>query len=98
MRAVGVVRKLDELGRIVIPIELRRTIGIEEKDPLEIFTNDHGDIVLRKYQPGCEFCGSMDNVKTFSGKHICQSCIDTLVMQNQGQSKALDTRKMRRTI
>lgn len=96
MKAVGVVRKLDVLGRIVIPIELRRTLGIEEQDPLEIFTNENGDIILRKYQPGCEFCGSMDNVKTFSDKHICQVCIDKLVMSsNQEKIKTL---KMRRTI
>ena len=95
LRAVGVVRKLDELGRIVIPIELRRTLGIEEKDPLEIFTNENGDIILRKYEPGCEFCGSLENVKVFSKKHICQSCIDKLVMSNQEQIKTL---KMRRTI
>lgn len=98
LRAVGVVRKLDELGRIVIPIELRRTLDIEEKGPLEIFTNENGEIVLKKYQPGCEFCGSLENVKTFSSKNICQSCIDTLVMQNKGQSKASDTRMMSRTI
>lgn len=76
MKSTGVVRKLDELGRVVIPIELRRTLGIDQKDGLEIFVN--GDqIVLRKYAPGCVICGSIDNdLQSYKGKLQCASCID----------------------
>ena len=57
MKSTGIVRKVDELGRVVLPIELRRTLGIEEKDPLEIYM-DGPSIVLRKYQVSCVFCDS----------------------------------------
>ena len=57
MKATGIVRKVDELGRIVLPIELRRTLNIEIKDPLEIYV-DGESIMLKKYQPACVFCGS----------------------------------------
>lgn len=74
MKATGIVRKIDELGRIVIPMELRRTLGIEEKDALEIFV-DGEKIVIRKYQPGCTHCGSVANLRTFRDKLICQACV-----------------------
>lgn len=74
LKATGVVRKIDDLGRIVIPMELRRTHGIEDGDGIEIFTNEHGDILLRKYQPGCSFCNSMEPVFNYRGKPICADC------------------------
>ena len=74
MKSTGIVRKVDELGRIVLPIELRRTLGIiEDKDSLEIFV-DEDTIVLRKYQPGCVHCGSVDNLTRFHDSLICDSC------------------------
>lgn len=73
MKSTGVVRKLDELGRVVLPIELRRTMDIQEKDGLEIFTEGE-HIILRKYQPACVFCGQADNVSVYKGKNICRSC------------------------
>lgn len=73
MKSTGIVRKVDELGRIVLPIELRRTLGISEKDYLEIFT-DGDQVVLRKYEPSCVFCGSVEDVTVFKGKNICQKC------------------------
>jgi len=76
MKATGVVRKVDELGRVVIPMELRRTLGIGEKDSLEIFVNGQ-DIVLRKYSPGCSGCGAIDKqLLTHRGKQYCVSCVD----------------------
>ncbi|HWQ30073.1 MAG TPA: AbrB/MazE/SpoVT family DNA-binding domain-containing protein [Negativicutes bacterium] len=75
MKSTGVVRKVDELGRVVIPIELRRTLGIDEKDPLEIFT-EADTIILRKYNPGCVSCGSVDYKVTKGGVRICQKCIE----------------------
>ena len=77
MKATGIVRKIDELGRIVIPMELRRTMDIKERDPIEIFV-DGERIVLVKYQPGCTFCNSQDKIRTFKGSRICQKCINEL--------------------
>lgn len=73
MKATGIIRKLDELGRICLPIELRRTFGIGEKDALEIFV-DAEKIVLKKYEPACIFCGEAGGVKPFKGKMICSTC------------------------
>lgn len=77
MKATGIVRKVDELGRIVLPIELRRTLDIEIKDPLEIFVNDDC-IILKKYTPACIFCGSAKDVKRIKEKNICSECIEEL--------------------
>lgn len=77
MKSTGVVRKVDELGRVVIPMELRRTMGIEEKDPMEIYV-DEDMIVLRKYVPGCIFCGNIEGVISYEGKNICRSCADNI--------------------
>lgn len=65
---------MDELGRIVLPIELRRTLDIAEKDALEIYV-EGASIILRKYQPSCIFCGDAKNVINYKGKNICQACL-----------------------
>jgi transcriptional pleiotropic regulator of transition state genes len=77
MRATGVVRKVDELGRIVLPIELRRTMNIEEKDPIEIFV-DSETIILKKYEPSCIFCGEAKDIIDYKGKNICAECMGEL--------------------
>lgn len=77
LKATGIVRKVDELGRIVLPIELRRTLDIAEKDSLEIYM-DGPSIVLRKYQPACIFCDDAKDVIMFHGKNICPKCIKAL--------------------
>ena len=74
MKSTGIVRKVDELGRIVLPVELRRTMDIAEKDPLEIYV-DGNSIVLRKYRPSCIFCDSTKDVRTFRGKNVCPRCL-----------------------
>jgi len=74
VRSIGIVRKVDDLGRVVIPVELRRTMDIAEKDPLEIYV-DGERIILKKYQPCCVFCGGVDEVGVFKGKNVCQQCI-----------------------
>jgi transcriptional pleiotropic regulator of transition state genes len=77
MKSTGMVRKVDELGRIVIPIELRRTLNIGEKDGLEIFVE--GDtIILKKYEPACVFCGQAKNVRNLKGKNVCPKCISEI--------------------
>ncbi|HEY3366405.1 MAG TPA: AbrB/MazE/SpoVT family DNA-binding domain-containing protein [Symbiobacteriaceae bacterium] len=74
MKPTGMIRKLDELGRVVIPIELRRVLGMGDGDGLEIFVN--GDfVVLRKYEPACVFCGGPELVTFFKGKNVCQACL-----------------------
>lgn len=74
MKATGIVRRVDELGRIVLPIELRRTLGIAERDPLEIYV-DGDAIVIKKYQSVCVFCGSAHDTVKFKGKSICPECL-----------------------
>ena len=73
MKSTGIVRNIDSLGRIVLPIELRRTLDIAEKDSLEIYM-DGTSIVLRKYEPNCVFCGSSKKVSEFKGKNVCENC------------------------
>ena len=72
LKSTGIVRKVDELGRIVLPIELRRTLDIAEKDSLEIYM-DGPSIILKKYQPACIFCDDARDVIVFRGKNICPS-------------------------
>lgn len=78
MKSTGIVRKVDELGRIVLPIELRRTLDIAEKDSLEIYV-DENTIVLKKYQPSCVFCDNPKDIVTYRGKNICSKCIHDLM-------------------
>ena len=73
MKTTGIVRRIDELGRVVLPVELRRTLELEVRDPVEIFVED-GAIVLRKYTPACIFCGGGKNVTSFRGKLVCAEC------------------------
>ncbi|NMB27547.1 MAG: AbrB/MazE/SpoVT family DNA-binding domain-containing protein [Tissierellia bacterium] len=77
MKSTGIVRKVDELGRVVIPIELRRNLDIEVKDALEIFV-DGEHIILKKYAPACIFCGQAKDVSTYKGKNICPACLKDL--------------------
>jgi transcriptional pleiotropic regulator of transition state genes len=74
MKAIGIVRKVDELGRIVLPMELRRTFNINKEDPLEIFVDDDM-IVLKKYEPACIFCNSSDGIKQIHGRNVCEHCV-----------------------
>ncbi len=78
MKSTGIVRKVDELGRVVIPIELRRTLGIGEKDALEIFV-DGERIMLKKYEPACIFSGEAEDLVYFKGKMISKNCIGELI-------------------
>ncbi|MCM3272595.1 AbrB/MazE/SpoVT family DNA-binding domain-containing protein [Paenibacillus elgii] len=77
MKATGIVRKVDELGRVVLPVELRRTLNIGEKDALEIFV-DSERIILKKYEPACIFCSSAEKVSYFKGKIVCGACISEM--------------------
>ncbi|NLW49142.1 MAG: AbrB/MazE/SpoVT family DNA-binding domain-containing protein [Firmicutes bacterium] len=73
-KSTGIVREVDVLGRVVIPMELRSVMKINKGDPLEIFV-DQDKIILKKYIPGCFFCGNMEELKNINGKKICQPCL-----------------------
>ena len=77
MKSTGIVRRIDELGRIVLPIEIRKNFSLSSRDAVEIFV-DGDTIVLKKYEPSCIFCGSMDDAKLFKGKIICEKCLSEL--------------------
>ena len=78
MKSTGIIRKVDELGRIVLPIELRRVLDIAERDELEIFTQND-QIILQKHQTSCVFCGTNRELSLFKGKHVCATCIRNLM-------------------
>ncbi len=77
MKSTGIVRKVDELGRIVLPIEMRRTLDIAERDSLEIYV-DGENIILKKYQPACIFCEGSRDIINYKGKNVCPECINKL--------------------
>lgn len=75
MKSTGIVRKLDELGRITLPIELRRNLDVNERDPLEIFVDEDTDPILKKYNPADIFTGEMDDLVEYKGKKVSKSSI-----------------------
>ena len=77
MKSTGIVRKVDELGRIVLPIEMRRTLDIGEKDALEIYV-EGSSVILKKYKPSCVFCDATKDITVFKGKNICPKCMKEL--------------------
>ena len=77
MKSTGIIRKVDELGRIVLPIEIRRTLDIAERDELEIYM-ESDRIILQKFEPACIFCGSSRNLISYRRKNVCQGCINKM--------------------
>lgn len=77
MKSTGIVRQIDKLGRVVLPIELRRKLDIDQDSSLEIFV-DGDSIVLKKYQPACVFCGEARDVVSYKGRNICRACLKEL--------------------
>ena len=79
MKETGIIRPIDELGRIVLPMELRRSLDLKPKDGVEIYTN--GDtVVLKKHSPSCVFCGSVEELSDFHGKPICAVCLGEIAV------------------
>jgi len=78
MKATGIIRKVDELGRVVIPMELRKSLGIKEGNPLEIYTDENNQIIFKQYQPGCQECGSVDVSLHGDKIKLCVTCIQQL--------------------
>ena len=77
MRSLGIVRKIDELGRIVLPIETRKRLDISAGDGVEIFV-ERDRVILKKYEPACIFCGEVDDVVNYNDKKICRHCLEEL--------------------
>ena len=82
MKSTGIVRRIDDLGRVVIPKELRRTLGISEGDPMEIFT-EKDTIILRKYNLGCVVCGSMQQLATIEAVTLCHTCAERFTKKGE---------------
>lgn len=81
MKSTGIIRRVDELGRVVLPIEIRRILDIEERDPLEIILEEDR-IVLRKLQPTCIFCGAEEDLQEYRSKRICRACLESINAQS----------------
>ena len=77
MKSTGIVRKVDQLGRVVLPKKLRKKLDMPEGTPLEISVNED-EIILGKYKPACVFCGGTKDITKFKGKKVCQSCLNNL--------------------
>jgi transcriptional pleiotropic regulator of transition state genes len=77
MKSTGIVRRIDDLGRIVVPMELRRTLGIGDRDALEVYVEGSA-IVLKKYEPACLFCGDARDVINYRGHNICKKCLEAM--------------------
>lgn len=77
MKSTGIIRRIDELGRFVIPMEMRNKLGISNNDSLEIYV-EGSSIILKKYQPDCIFCGNSKNVVEYKGKIVCDKCLNEM--------------------
>lgn len=77
MKSTGMVRKVDDLGRVVLPIEIRQSLDIKTRDSLEIFI-ENKQIILQKYHPACIFCSNVENVVYFNDKRICPECLEKI--------------------
>ena len=78
MKATGIVRQVDKLGRVVIPMEIRKKFDIiDDQDSFEIFVEED-KIILKKYQPCCVFCGEANDIVSHMGKNICKKCIEQI--------------------
>ncbi len=86
MKSTGIIRKIDELGRVVIPIEMRNKLNIQEKDPIEIFA-DGNSIVLKKFEPNCIFCNNTKNLTKYKDKLICEKCAKKITKLIEAEDK-----------
>ena len=77
MKSTGIIRKIDDLGRIVVPIELRNKLNINLKDEVEIYV-EKSSIIIKKYDPSCIFCGSSKELAEFNDKLICSKCLEKI--------------------
>lgn len=78
MKSVGIVRKIDNLGRLCLPVEIRRILGLKLNSPMEFYM-DGENVVIRKYAPSCVFCKSEENTVKFGDKLICPECLNSII-------------------
>jgi len=78
MKPTGITKRIDPLGRLLIPKPERKALNISEEDTLELFIGDEGELIIKKYELKCIFCGSNDDIKEFESKKICKCCIDKI--------------------
>lgn len=86
MKATGIIRRVDELGRVVIPIEIRNQFDIVEKDQIEVYVDD-SSIILKKYEPNCIFCGNTENLVEYKDKLVCDKCSNQLSLLQENSKK-----------
>ena len=82
MDTTGIIRKIDDLGRVVLPMEVRKLLDLTGKDTVEIFVNG-GTIIMRKYEPSCALCGSTEDAVVYNGRVVCLKCIENLNIAKQ---------------
>lgn len=78
IKATGTIRRIDELGRIVLPMKLRKLLKLEVRDPVEMFVDDNNCVLVKKYTPSCIFCGENNEVATFKGRCVCKFCLQDM--------------------
>ena len=78
MKSIGIIRRIDKLGRLTLPAELRKKLDLDINDPMEFYM-DGESIVIRKYSLACVFCGEVDNTVKFGDKLICPKCLETII-------------------
>jgi transcriptional pleiotropic regulator of transition state genes len=86
MKSTGIVRKIDILGRIVLPMELRKSLKIEVKDALEIYVEGE-QIILKKYKPGCDACGEISEVISLGNVRLCKNCANLLIGKTNNKNE-----------
>ena len=77
-KATGIVKKIDCLGRVYIPAEICTHTGINKPDLVEIYTDTGGEIVLKRHEPTCVFCGLTAELNVYRGKNVCKGCINDI--------------------
>lgn len=77
MKSIGIIRNIDEMGRVCLPQETRKMLNMDSGDPIEFYVQDDA-IVIKRYQKGCTFCGSTEGVKDFYGRKLCRGCMDKI--------------------
>lgn len=93
MKSTGIVRKIDELGRVVLPMELRNKLKIKERDPMEIFV-DGSSIILKKFESNCTFCGNTKKLISYKDKLVCENCLQTMIEICESQEKSSKENKI----
>lgn len=88
-KATGIIRRVDDLGRVVIPKEIRRALEYRDDQPLEVIIQKDGDVLLRKFERGCVFCGSVRELRAFNTKVVCKFCAKRIAAEQTRRDEVL---------